>query len=119
MGRDQYHRGRENRPPADSQAEIGSRRRNCGISAEQNRVLMRILPLTNATQAKILSSRRDSSRSAERVAARIVADVRRRGDPALFSWTKRFDRVVLSAKTVWVSRAELAKATETVSPEFL
>lgn len=80
---------------------------------------MRILPLTNATQAKILGSRRDSSRSAERVAARIVADVRRRGDAALFSWTKKFDRVALSAKSVWVSRAELAKAAETVSPEFL
>ncbi len=72
---------------------------------------MRILPLTNATQAKILGSRRDSSRSAERVAARIVADVRRRGDAALFSWTKRLDRLALNAKTVWVSRAEMAKAS--------
>jgi histidinol dehydrogenase len=80
---------------------------------------MRILPLTNATQAKILGSRRDSSRSAERVAARILADVRRRGDAALFSWTKRLDRLALNAKTVWVSRVELAKASETVSPEFL
>ena len=33
---------------------------------------MRILPLTNATQAKILGSRRDSSRSAERVAVQQV-----------------------------------------------
>jgi histidinol dehydrogenase len=80
---------------------------------------MRILPLTNATQAKILGSRRDSSRSAERVAARIVADVRRRGDAALFSWTKKFDRLALNAKTVWVSKSELAKAAKTVSPEFL
>ena len=80
---------------------------------------MRILPLTNATQAKILGSRRDSSRSAERVAARIVADVRRRGDAALFSWTKRLDHVALNAKTFWVSRAEMAEASKSVSPEFL
>jgi len=80
---------------------------------------MRILPLTNSTQAKILGSRRDSSRSAEGVAARIVRDVRRRGDAALFSWTKRLDRLELNAKTVWVSRAEMAKASKSVSPEFL
>jgi len=80
---------------------------------------MRILPLTNSTQAKILGSRRDSSRSAEGVAARIVGDVRRGGDAALFSWTKRLDRLALSAKTVWVSRAEMAKASRSVSPEFL
>ena len=80
---------------------------------------MRILPLTNATQAKILGSRRDSSRSAERVAARIVADVRRRGDAALFSWTKRLDRLALNAKTAWVSRAELTKASKSVSRGFL
>ena len=80
---------------------------------------MRILPLTNSTQAKILGSRRDSSRSAEGVAARIVGDVRRGGDAALFSWTKRLDRLALSAKTVWVSRAEMAKASKSVSPEFL
>jgi histidinol dehydrogenase len=80
---------------------------------------MRLLRLTNATQAKILGSRRDSSRSAERVAGRIVADVRRRGDAALFSWTKKLDRLALNAKTVWVSRAEMAKAAKEVSPEFL
>src|SRR5580692_7589102 len=80
---------------------------------------MRILPLTNSTQEKILGSRRDSSRSAEGVAARIVGDVRRGGDAALFSWTKRLDRLALSAKTVWVSRAEMAKASRSVSPEFL
>ena len=80
---------------------------------------MRILPLTNATQAKILDSRRDSSRSAEGVAARIVGDVRRRGDAALFSWAKRLDRLALNAKTVWVSRAEMAEASNSVSPEFL
>ncbi len=80
---------------------------------------MRVLPLTPATQEKVLASRRDSSRAAERVAARIVEDVRRRGDAALFAYTKRFDGVALSAKNVWVSRAELKQALRKVPADFL
>ena len=80
---------------------------------------MRILPLTKATQQKVLASRRDSSRDAERIAARIIADVHRRGNAALFAWTKKFDRLALSPKSVWVSHAELAAAHKAVPPEFL
>jgi histidinol dehydrogenase len=81
--------------------------------------IMRVLPLTPAAQEKVLSSRRDSSRDAERIALRIVEDVRRRGDADLFAYTKRFDRVALSAKNVWVSRAELKKAQREVPADFL
>jgi histidinol dehydrogenase len=80
---------------------------------------MRILPLTNAAEEKVLASRRASSRDAERIASRIVEDVRRHGDAALFSWTKRLDRVALSSRSVWVSRAELSGAHKRVSKEFL
>jgi histidinol dehydrogenase len=80
---------------------------------------MRILPLTGANERKMLASRRASSRDAERVAARIVADVQRRGDAALFSWTKRLDRLALGSRNVWVSRAEMRAAGESVSREFL
>jgi histidinol dehydrogenase len=80
---------------------------------------MRILPLTPAAQEKILASRRDSSREAERVASRIINEVRRRGDSALFAYTKRFDRVSLNPKNVWVPRAELKKAQREVSEDFL
>jgi histidinol dehydrogenase len=80
---------------------------------------MRILRLTNAAEEKLLASRRASSRDAERVASRIVEDVRRRGDAALFSWTKRLDRVALSPRNVWVSRGELLGASKRVSKEFL
>jgi len=80
---------------------------------------MRVLRLTDAVERKVLGSRRDSSRDAQRIASRIVADVRRRGDAALFAWTKRFDRVALDSKTVWVSRAELAAARKQVPKEFL
>jgi histidinol dehydrogenase len=80
---------------------------------------MRILPLTDLNERKILASRRASSRDAERIAARIVSDVRRRGDPALFSWTNRFDRLALGPRNVWVSRGEMLAARKSVSPEFL
>jgi len=80
---------------------------------------MRVLRLTKATEEKVFASRRAGSRDAGRAAARIVADVRRRGDAALFAWTKKFDRVALTPRTVWVSRAELAKARASISKEFL
>jgi histidinol dehydrogenase len=80
---------------------------------------MRILPLTDANERKMLASRRASSRDAERVAARIVADVQRRGDAALFSWTRRLDRLALGLRNVWVSRAEMVAARKSVSREFL
>jgi len=80
---------------------------------------MRVLPLTPAAQEKVLASRRDSSREAERIASRIVADVKRRGDAALFAYTKRFDRVALTLKNVWVPRAELKQALRKVPADFL
>jgi len=80
---------------------------------------MRILPLTTAAEAKVLASRRASSREAERVAAHIIEDVRRRGDLALFGWMKRLDQVALTSRNVWVSRAELLAARRAVSKQFL
>ena len=67
----------------------------------------------------MLASRRASSREAERIAARIVEDVRRRGDAALFSWTKRLDRAALGPRSVWVSRPEMAQAARKVPKPFL
>jgi histidinol dehydrogenase len=80
---------------------------------------MRILSLTPASERKLLAVRRSTSRDAARIAVRIVQDVRRRGDAALFSWTKRLDRITLNSRSVWVSRAELKHASKNVSREFL
>jgi histidinol dehydrogenase len=80
---------------------------------------MRILRLTRAAQQKILAARRHRDRTAERIAARIVNDVRRDGDRALFSWTRRLDGIALSDKNLWVSRAEMREASRNVSREFL
>ncbi len=80
---------------------------------------MRILQLTKAIEEKLLASRQRRDGAAEHVASKIVNDVRRGGDAALFSWTKRFDRVALNAGNVSVTGAELKKARRDVSPQFL
>ena len=80
---------------------------------------MRILRLTRAVEMTLLTSRRTSSHEAERVAARIVADVRRHGDAALFRWTKKLDRTALGARRVWVSGAEFSAARKQISKELL
>jgi histidinol dehydrogenase len=80
---------------------------------------MRILRLTPATQDKFLAARHARGRAAERIASRIVNDVRRRGDAALFSWTRRLDRLALDSENVWISRKELREARRHTSREFL
>jgi histidinol dehydrogenase len=52
----------------------------------------------------------EASGHVEQAVRAIVADVRRRGDAALFAYTKRFDGVELTARTVEVPRAELREA---------
>jgi histidinol dehydrogenase len=80
---------------------------------------MRVLRLTSTIEEQILAQRRGRDVVAERAAARIVSDVQRRGDAALFYWTKRFDRLALQRNKLWVSRDELRSASRRVSAAFL
>src|ERR1700687_7921 len=80
---------------------------------------MRLIRLTTKTQQTLLRSRRKRNRGAEKIASKIIEDVRRRGDAALFYWTKRFDRIALNRKNIWVTPAELRKARESTSAEFM
>jgi histidinol dehydrogenase len=79
---------------------------------------MRVLDLTDLVAKKILSARRGSTVEAERVAGKIIADVRRRGDKALFDWSRRLDRVRLTPKTLWVSARARSAESRTVSREL-
>jgi histidinol dehydrogenase len=80
---------------------------------------MRVLQLTKAIEEKILAHRHGNDRSAETIASRIIRDVQRRGDAALFSWTKRFDRVALSRDSIWLSAQEMRDASRRVSVDYL
>jgi histidinol dehydrogenase len=80
---------------------------------------MRILKLTAAVEKKLLRARHERDLEAERVAARIIADVRKRGDAALTVWVKKLDGIDLRRIGVWVSKREISAASRQVSPDFL
>jgi histidinol dehydrogenase len=81
--------------------------------------MMRIVKLTAAVERQLLKARQTRDAEALRVAARIVGDVQRRGDAALFAWTKKLDGVDLRRERVWISRREMTAAAKSVSAEFL
>jgi len=80
---------------------------------------MRILKLTDAVVAKFLARRGAHDADAERIAARILADVRKNGDAALFRWALRLDGLRLTRKSLWIARAEIRAAACNVPRELL
>jgi histidinol dehydrogenase len=78
---------------------------------------MRIVKLMSGVERRLMRARRERDLQAERVASRIVADVRRRGDVALREWTKKFDGVDLRSG-LWVSEREIEKAGNAVEKEL-
>lgn len=80
---------------------------------------MQILELTPATEKKLLAARVAHDAQAQRIALRIVSDVRRRGDSALFGWTKKLDGLAVTCKTLWISQKQIGDAYRRVSPDFL
>jgi histidinol dehydrogenase len=80
---------------------------------------MRLLKLTASTEKQLLRARQQRDVEAERVAARIIGDVRRRGDPALFAWTRKLDGIDLGKEGVRISRREIKLAALQVSADFL
>jgi histidinol dehydrogenase len=77
---------------------------------------MRLLTLTDALAAQWLAARRRGDPAAGSVAARIIGDVRRRSDAALFSWSRRLDGLRLTPQTVWVDRRDCDRAWRDVAP---
>jgi histidinol dehydrogenase len=77
---------------------------------------MKILKLTKSMERALLRGRRERDEKAHLVAARIIADVRKRGDAAIREWTKKFDGVDLRAG-MWVSSGEIEKAASGVAKE--
>ncbi|MCM0019000.1 MAG: histidinol dehydrogenase [Tagaea sp.] len=69
--------------------------------------------------ARLLAAREDSARSVDGVVAAILAGVRQRGDAGLIAYTKRFDRVTPTPKTLRVGAAEIAAARKASDPRAL
>lgn len=80
---------------------------------------MRVVKLTQVLEKQLLRARHQQDAAAERVVARIIGDVRRRGDAALFAWAKKLDGVNLRTDGVWISRREMDAAKATASADFL
>lgn len=80
---------------------------------------MRILKLTEKTEAHLLRIRQSQDRAALQTAGRIVASVRQGGDAALDLWTKRLDGRSLWKDGLWVSRKDCRAARKRVTHEFL
>ena len=80
---------------------------------------MRIIKLTSRTEKQLLSRRARTDADAKAVAAKIVADVRERGDSAVFAWAKKLDGMNLARTGVWISQREIRAAEEQASPDFV
>ena len=80
---------------------------------------MRILKLTSKTESQLLLVRERRDRDTFRVSARIVDDVKRRGDAALNDWSERLDGIDISGQSVWVSASKMKSARRRVSKDFL
>jgi histidinol dehydrogenase len=80
---------------------------------------MRILRLTAAVEKTLLRKRQERDAKAERIASKIIEDVRRRGDPALFAWSKKLDGVDLHREGLWIIESEIRAARKQVSAELL
>ena len=80
---------------------------------------MRILNLTPRIEKWLLARRMQRDLKAHAIASEIVADVRKRGDSALFAWSKKLDHLNLARDGVWISQKELRSAERRVSADFL
>ena len=84
---------------------------------------MRIQTLTEASIDTLLSNllKRSPSNydSYESSVRKIVDDVRKNGDKALFSYTKQFDKATLSKETIVVTDEEIEKAYKEVDESLL
>jgi histidinol dehydrogenase len=79
---------------------------------------MRILRLTSRLEEKMLAARHRHNARAEAVSSRIVGDVRRRGDAALFAWTRRLDDVRLTPRKLWVNAGERRDGARAIPKEL-
>lgn len=79
---------------------------------------MRILKLTPQTERFLLARRAQQDAEAHRIASQIVEDVRKRGDAALFAYTKKFDGIDLAKNGVWIEEKEIRAARKATSAKF-
>jgi histidinol dehydrogenase len=78
---------------------------------------MRIVKLTKNVERTLLRDRGELDLKAQRIAARIIGDVQRRGDAALIEWTRKLDGLDLT-EGIWVPKREIELAGNNVSKDL-
>ena len=66
---------------------------------------------------RLLAQKLETSAEIDRAVAKIVADVKKRGDAALIAYTQKFDRAKLNAKTLRLSAGEIEAAAAKTPPK--
>ncbi|MGO8919719.1 MAG: histidinol dehydrogenase [Stellaceae bacterium] len=67
----------------------------------------------------LLDANRAGEADVDAAVAAILAEVKARGDAAVIAYTKRFDQLELTPKTMRVAAAEIAAAAQSCAPETL
>jgi histidinol dehydrogenase len=80
---------------------------------------MRIVKLTPAIEKKFLRARQEHDAETQRVAERIIKDIRLRGDAALYAWVKRLDGIAIRREGPWIPESEIRAAQKQVGGDFL
>lgn len=80
---------------------------------------VKIIRFNSKQLEKIYTTRIFRSKRVEDKVRKIVDDVRLFGDEALIKYTKKFDKVKLSAKQLKVSAIETSGAYQSISPDFV
>jgi histidinol dehydrogenase len=80
---------------------------------------MRILNLTPQTEVNLTRMREGQDRHAQRIASRIVADVRQKRDPALDEWSLKLDALDVRGQRLWITPQQIAAAAKRVDRSFL
>jgi histidinol dehydrogenase len=80
---------------------------------------MRIVRLTPAIEKKLLRARQEHDAEAQKIAAAIILDIRKRGDKALSAWAKKLDNVDFQRQSLWIDEDEIRAARKQVRRDFL
>jgi len=79
---------------------------------------MKVLKLSSKELDKIYKRGLIRKRRVEDKVKKIIDDVRFNGDEAVIKYTKKFDKVKLSAKQLRISEAEISGAYQDITPDF-
>lgn len=80
---------------------------------------MKLIKPTGNKLRKILERNLNSKKRIKEKVSRIIEDVRSAGDEAVLRYTRRLDRVKLSARQLKVSETEISAAFQNIEPQFV